>query len=483
MALYPGKPLKIMLRLLTAATLLTLPGIAFAQPAPPAANQSVQGLDADWDGMLDAGGTKLRLVLHVHTAPAGGTVATLDSVDQKVEGLAVTGLSRTDDKMGFQIPIVGGRYDGTIAADGQSIKGWWVQGASLPLTFNRRAPGAAAPVAAEAPKRPQMPQPPFPYRIEDVSFADAGAKLAGTLMLPPGRPVATVVLVAGSGPQTRDEEVSGHKIFLVLSDYLARHRIAVLRYDKRGIGASTGDYLHATSMDFATDTEAAVAYLRSRPDIDPRHIGLIGHSEGGLVAPIVAGKDPRVAFVVLMAGPGENGLKLLLEQGDLILKADGASDQTIATSHGIRQALFEAIRDEPDQQKRDAKLRAIIEATPAAKNMTPAAIDGQIRAISTDWFRNFFSYDPVPALSKIRVPVLAIGGSLDLQVPAAENLAAIRTALADNKHVTIAELPGLNHLFQPAKTGSPSEYGNIELTMAPAALEMITDWVVKQTGR
>lgn len=483
MARYPGNSLKNTLRLVSAVALLASPEIAVAQSTPPATSQSVQGLDADWDGTLDAGGAKLRLVLHVHSAAGGGTVATLDSVDQKVEGLAVTALNRTGDKMGFQIPIVGARYDGTLAADGQSIKGWWVQGASLPLTFNRRAPGAAAPVAAAAPKRPQMPQPPFPYRTEEVSFTDDGAKLAGTLLLPPGKPVATVVLIAGSGPQTRDEEVAGHKIFLVLADYLARHDIAVLRYDKRGIGASTGDFLHATSMDFAADAEAAVAYLHSRPDIDPRHIGLIGHSEGGLVAPIVAGKDPRIAFVVLMAGPGENGLKLLLEQGDLIMKADGASDQTIATSHTIRESLFEAIRDEPDQQKRDARLRAIIEATPAAKNMTPAAIDGQIRTISTDWFRNFFSYDPVPALSKIRAPVLAIGGSLDLQVPAKENLAAIRAALASNKHVTVTELPGLNHLFQPAKTGSPAEYGAIEQTIAPEALTMITDWVVKQAGR
>lgn len=476
----------LLMILATGAALAATPTGAPAQtPTAPVANQDVPGMEGEWDGTLDAGGAKLRLVLHVHKASSGETAATLDSVDQKANGIVVTGLAKTGDKVGFAIPLIGGRYDGTLAGDGQSIKGWWLQGAALPLTWARRAPGAAAPVANAGPKRPQTPQPPFPYREEQVSFASPKARmtvtLAGTLTLPP-KPLGAVVLIAGSGPQTRDEEVAGHKVFWVLADYLTRHGIAVLRYDKRGIGASTGDYAHATSFDFADDAQAAVAYLRSRPEIAHLRIGLIGHSEGGLVAPIVADADPKVAFVVLMAGPGENGLKLLLEQGDLLLKAGGASDAAIAESHTIRAAIFAAIRDQADPQKRDAAVRAIIAATPAAKTMTPAVIDAQVHNVSSDWFHNFFSYDPVPALARIRVPVLAVAGSRDLQVPPEENLAGIRAALAHNRHVTIVELPGLNHLFQPATTGSVSEYGAIEQTIAPEALTTITDWVVQQVG-
>ena len=482
-----AQPARTLLGILaTGAALALAPTPAPAQsPPPPAPNQDVPGMEGEWDGTLDAGGNKLRLVLHVHKGAAGETTATMDSVDQKANGIPVTGLAKAGDKVGFVIPPVGGKYDGTLAGDGQSIKGWWLQGAALPLTWTRRAPGAAAPVANAEAKRPQTPQPPFPYREEQVSFASPKASkvmLAGTLTLPP-KPLGAVVLIAGSGPQTRDEEVAGHKVFWVLADYLSRHGIAVLRYDKRGIGASTGDYAHATSFDFADDAEAAVAYLRGRPDIAPHPIGIIGHSEGGLVAPIVADADPKVAFVVLMAGPGENGFKLLLEQGDLILKAEGASDHDVAESHTIRAALFAAVRDQADPEKRNAAARAVIAATPAAKAMTPAVIDAQVRSVSNDWFHNFFVYDPVPALTKVRVPVLAVAGSRDLQVPPEENLAAIRAALAHNRHVTIVELPGLNHLFQPATTGSISEYGKIEWTMAPEALTTITDWVVKQTRR
>ena len=483
----PRCPRPILTRcLFSASAAFLLATSAAAQTAPAAAVASVQGLDAEWDGMLGVAGTQLRLVLHVHSNPAGGTVTTLDSLDQNVSGLVVTDLAKAGDKMSFQVPIIGARYEGTLSADGQTVKGSWQQGASFPLTFARRAAGAPAPAAAPAPKRPQTPVPPFPYREEQVSFpgpaASAEVKLAGTLTVPP-RPLGAVVLIAGSGPQTRDEEVSGHKVFLVLADYLSRHGIAVLRYDKRGIGASTGDYRHATSFDFADDAEAAVAYLRGRADIGVRRIGLIGHSEGGLVAPIVADKDPKVAFVVLMAGPGENGMKILLKQGDLILKADGATDEAVAASHPIRAAIFEAVRDQPDPQKRDAAVRALILQAPGAQNMTPAMVDAQVRSLSSDWFRNFFSYEPVPALTKVRVPVLAIAGSRDLQVPPEENLAEIRAALAHNKNVTIVELPGLNHLFQPATTGSPSEYGKIEQTIAPEALTAITDWVVAQAKR
>lgn len=492
MASRPGKPAgwtSGIRRLLLAVAAFAWPSLAGAQTVPaPAAD--VAALDADWDGTIDAGGLKLRLVLHVQTSPAKVTTATLDSIDQNANGIPVTELARQGDQVSFLIPLVSGRYDGTLSTDGQSIKGWWVQGSPLPLTLTRRATGAPAPAAAAAvaPKRPQTPQPPFPYREEQVSFASPTAsepvRLAGTLTLPSGKtPSAAVILVAGSGPQTRNEEVAGHQIFVVLADALARRGLAVLRYDKRGIGGSTGSYAKATSFDFAADAKAAVAYLRSRADVDARRIGIVGHSEGGLIAPMVAADDPSIAFIVLMAGPGENGLKLLLEQGDLILRAGGASESAIATSNAIRKAMFEEVRDEADPAKRDAELRRIIATAPDAKSLSAAALDAQVRQISSEWFRTFFTYDPAPTLARVRVPVLAVGGSLDLQVPPEENLAAIRVALAKNKRATIVELPGLNHLFQTAKTGSPSEYGAIEETIAPKALETISDWILMQTRR
>ncbi len=477
-----------MTRLLAAAAALAVsPPMASAQTVPAApATAAVQGLDADWDGTLDAAGTKLRLVVHIKTSPTG-TTATLDSLDQNSNGIPITEVTRAADKVSFLVPLVKGRFDGTLSADGQTIKGWWVQSTPLPLVLTRRAAGAGPPPAAAAPKRPQNPVPPFPYREEQVSFTDPAAKesvrLTGTLTLPPStRPLAAVVLVAGSGPQTRDEEVLGHKIFLVLADYLTRRGIAVLRYDKRGIGGSTGSYADATSFDFAADAKAAVAYLRGRKDIDARRIGVIGHSEGGLIAPLVAADDPGVAFIVLMAGPGEDGFKVLLQQGDLLLKAAGASDTTVASSHALRQAMFEEVRGEADPAKRDAEVRRILSAAPETKALSAAAIDAQVQAVSSDWFHTFFNYDPAPTLAKLRLPVLAIAGSLDLQVPPKENLAAIRAALAHDKHATILELPGLNHLFQPAKTGGIGEYSSIETTIAPEALKAIGDWVVGQTG-
>jgi len=268
----------------------------------------------------------------------------------------------------------------------------------------------------------------------------------------------------------------------VLSDYLTRQGIAILRVDKRGVGHSTGSYDKATSLDFASDVKAGLAWLRARSDIDQRHIGLIGHSEGGLIAPMVAADDPGVAFVVLMAGPGENGTKILLQQGALILKATGASESAVAENTAGRAAMFKLAREETDPAKLDAELRPIMASLDKAGRMAPQVVDAQIKALSNPWFRFFLSYEPAPTLARLRMPVLALNGSLDMQVPPAENLAVMRTALAGDKQATIIELPGLNHLFQTAKTGAPSEYSVIEETMAPLALKTISQWILAQVG-
>jgi pimeloyl-ACP methyl ester carboxylesterase len=447
-------------------------------PAPPM--PTFAGLDGAWDGVLTApSGGLLHMTLHVRTG-AGGTAAWMDVADQLSYGLDVQSLSRDGPTVSFEMTALHATYKGALAADGQSLAGQFTQGVALPLTLTRRQPGAAGPASAN---RPQTPVKPYPYREEDVTFDDAPAnvKLAGTLTLPPGAgPFPAVVLVAGSGPNTRDEPLLGHQVFLVLADYLTRHGIAVLRYDKRGTGASGGDYGHATTMDFADDAEVAAAYLRGRQEVDPRHVGLIGHSEGGLIVPIVATRDPAVAFIVMMAGPGVDGADILTEQGKLIAKAMGMNDAAVADGVALRAQLFAIVRGEKDPAVATAKLKVALDAYAKSHNLPAAGLEAQAGVFNSDWFRFFYDYDPAPTLAKVRCPVLALIGSKDLQVPPDQNLPPIRAALAHNPGAEVEELPSLNHLFQTAKTGSPGEYGQIEETMAPLALETITAWILKQ---
>ncbi len=443
----------------------------FATPKPV-----VSGLDGAWDGVLGVGAIPLHLTLHVRTG-AGGTAAWLDSPDQLVYGLAVNSIQRDNSSVHFALTAPPASFAGALSADQQSLAGQWTQGGhATPLTFTRRAPGAR-PAAA---LRPQTPVKPYPYREQAVAFDDAAShvRLAGTLTLPPGDgPFPAVVLVAGSGPNTRDEPIFGHQIFLVLADHLTRQGIAVLRYDKRGTGESTGDYAKATTLDFAADVEAGMAFLRSRKDIDPRHVGLIGHSEGGLIVPIVAARDPQTAFIIMMAGPGVDGADVWMEQLRLILKAAGVPDAQIALASAQRREQIAIIRAEKDPEKAAARLRAL-----APPELPKAAVDAAIAQVNTDWFREFFDYDPAPTLRQVHCPVLALDGAKDLQVPAAQNLPAIRAALANNPDAEVEELPGLNHLFQTANTGGIAEYAQIEQTIAPLVMDTITDWILKHVG-
>ena len=451
-------------------------------PGPPAPKPVVAGLDGDWTGVLDVIGAKLHVVLRVKTGP-DGTTAVLDSPDQMANGLVVSTVHHDGDKAGFQLSALGASFEGTLSADGQTLVGQWTQvGKSFPLTLTRQAGG----VAPQKMNRPQTPAKPYPYREAEVTFDDATAnvKLAGTLTLPPGKgPFPAVVLVAGSGPNTRDEPVFGHRPFLVLADHLTRAGIAVLRYDKRGTGASTGDYAKATTLDFAADAQAAATYLRTRPEIDRRRVGLIGHSEGGEIAPMVAVQDPATAFIVMMAGPGVDGAAILAEQARLIAKASGMDAAKIAESGALQRQLIDIVRTEKDPDVAKPKLELAINQFAAAHAVPAGMIEGQATSINTAWFRFFFSYDPAPTLAKIRCPVLALNGSLDLQVPPDQNLPVVRKALAHNRRAEVIELPGLNHLFQPAKTGAPLEYAKIETTIDPAALDTITTWILKQTQR
>jgi fermentation-respiration switch protein FrsA (DUF1100 family) len=369
------------------------------------------------------------------------------------------------------------------------IAGTFKQGGqSFPLNLSKTK------IEKEKLLRLQEPTKPYPYHSEDISFTNekAGITLAGSLTLPTKEGVyPAVILISGSGPQNRNEELMGHKPFLVLSDYLTKNGIAVLRYDDRGTAMSKGDFKAATTADFALDVEAAIDYLKTRKEIDKKKIGLIGHSEGGLIAPMVASQSKDVAYIVLLAGTGIPGDQLLLLQQKLVGKASGISDADLQKNEASNRAAFDIVKKSksPEQLTSDLTkyIAQVVTENPSAAK--PAGMSNedfiklQVTQITSPWMQYFIKYDPAPALQKVKCPVLALNGEKDLQVPPKENLGAIKTALTKggNKKATIIELPNLNHLFQECKTGSPTEYANIEQTISPTALIEIVNWLRAQT--
>lgn len=419
----------------------------------------------DWYGTLNAG-VSLPLVFHIK--PDGS--ATIDSPAQGARDLPAKAVM-TGRSLSLTMLQPQAVFEAELSPDGASLTGQWRQnGGNLPLSLTRTVPAAA--------KRPQTPVPPFPYRAEEVAYVNpvSKLKLAGTLTLPPGKgPFPVALLITGSGPQDRDETIFGHKPFAVLADALTRKGVAVLRVDDRGVGASQAGSAKDTTADFATDVQAGVAFLRARSDIDPARVGLIGHSEGGLIAPMVAAKDPKIAFVALMAAPGVDGQTLILSQNRAISLAAGVPEDRIEANLAQSKLAFDAVRTAPDDATALARLNKLLQ---RPGSPTDAATIAQIRGIATPWWRAFLNSRPADALRQVKAPILAIGGARDLQVPAAENLQAIRKATAGNPDVTTRDLRGLNHLFQMSETGLPAEYGRIEQTLAPAALELLVDWTV-----
>jgi len=440
-----------------------------AKPAAPS------DIDGDWMGALDTGAIKLRLVFHIGNT-ANGLTATLDSPDQNAKGIPVTAVTRNGPSLKIELKAIGGVFDGKINKDLTAIDGTWSQGgSSFPLALKR-----AKDQAELEPRRPQNPVKPYPYREEQVSYDNKTqhVTLAATLTIPSGKgPFPGVLLITGSGPQDRDESLMGHKPFLVLSDYLTRKGIVVLRADDRGVGKSTGTFTGWTTADFATDAEAGVGFLRTRAEVAPHKIGLVGHSEGAIIASMLAARNPDVAFIVMMAGPGVPGKDILPQQTLLILKATGRSQQEAENASAHEREILELAEQQPDDALLEEQLRE-----QAAGRVPEAQMEGEIKTLTSPWFRYFLTYDPAASLRKITCPVLAIGGEKDLQVPAKQNLPVIRQALeeAGNKHFEVDELPGLNHLFQTARTGAPSEYAEIEETISPVAMDKIASWILQQ---
>lgn len=450
-------------------------------------SMNAQDVTGQWNGMLKIQGMNLRIVFHITKTDSGYT-SSMQSPDQGNMTIPVSKTSFENGKLSIEIQRISFQYDGELKED--SIVGIFKQsGLELPMNLTRNA------IAKVIKVRPQEPRKPYPYISDEVTFKNekANVTLAGTLTLPEkGGNFPVAILITGSGPQNRDEELLGHKPFLIISDYLTRNGIAVLRYDDRGVAKSTGNFSTSTTADFATDVESAIAYLKTLKEINKKEIGLIGHSEGGVIAPMVAARSTDVAFIVMLAGTGIPGDKLLLLQQELIAKADGAPEAELEKSLKLNAELFNLVMNSKNEEKLKVDLSAVVKKSidnddiikVPAGTTEEAFINATIKPLTTPWMQYFIKYDPAPALSKVKCPVLVLNGSHDLQVPPCANLSAIEKALkkGGNKNVNVMELPGLNHLFQESKTGSPSEYADIEQTFSPMALDAMTKWILKEVG-
>ena len=446
-----------------------------------------QDITGSWNGLLKVQGMQLRVVFNISKTDTGLS-ATMDSPDQGAKGIPVTSVSFDNNTLKLGLASAKIEYEGVLGQDNIIAGNFMQAGQTFPLNLTKEV------VEKEKISRPQEPVKPYPYYEEDITFTNdkGGHSLAGTLTLPKKDGVyPAVILITGSGPQNRDEELLGHKPFLVLSDYLTRNGIAVLRFDDRGIGASTGDFKTATSADFATDVEAGVAYLLTRKEIDKKKIGLIGHSEGGIIAPMVAARTKDVSFIVLMAGTGIPGDQLLLLQSTLIGRAAGVSEEDLLKTKNINKGAYDLVikSKSTEELNKDltvymtAYIEQVLKDDPGQSLPEGTTIEEvvkvQVDGLISPWMQYFIKYDPSIILEKVKCPVLAINGEKDLQVPPMENLEAIKTALAKggNKKVTTVELPGLNHLFQECTTGSPDEYATIEQTISPVALTTMVEWM------
>jgi pimeloyl-ACP methyl ester carboxylesterase len=444
-----------------------------------------------WEGTLTGKPGTFQVYFSIEKKDRGGYTAKMDIPAQNARNIPVTAVVWNQPGLTLDLSSYGIVFEGRLADDRSDIEGSFKIGPeNLSLSLKRSA-------GVPQMHRPQDPRPPYPYQALEVTFPNSAAAidLSGTLTMPPGPgPFPAVVLVSGSGPQDRDSTLAGHRPFLVLADYLTRRGVAVLRFDDRGCGQSGGDFHAATTADFATDARAAWDFLRRQARIDGRRVGLLGHSEGALVAPMVAASAPEVAFIVLLAGTGVSGERLALRQIEDMARSRGAGEEAIRKEVRLYEGIIGVIRSLEDaraaegEMKRVAReaLAGMTEAERKELNESEISLGQDIQGYLADypWNRFFLFYDPAPALRRVRCPVLALNGGKDTQVSAAINLPAIRRALEEggNDDVEVEEIPGLNHLFQTAGTGHPREYGKIDETLAPIVLERIAGWILRQAG-
>ncbi len=438
-----------------------------------------------WQGELSLPNKKLVLIFNITKNQAGAYSATLDVPEQGAKDILADKVTTHKDSIEIKYRNLIASFIGVLVPDSNMLSGEWKQGGqkfSLILRKNDKE---------FVIRREQDPVPPFNYHEEEVTIQNtkAGITLAGTLTYPNnGTKFPAVVLITGSGKQNRNEEIFGHRPFWVIADYLTKLGIAVLRVDDRGAGKSTGDFAASTTADFATDVEAEVNFLKARKEIDSKRIGLVGHSEGGLIAPMVANNDKSIAFIVLMAAPGLSGDKILAKQTEDLGKIAGTDSSILAASVAFNKKVYRFITTEKDSARAYEKLfdgyLRYYESV-GQKTVNKEDVANQVKALQTQWLKFFLSYNPEPALKKLKCPVLALNGEKDLQVSAKENLAVIKKALTEsgNTKFKVMEIKGVNHLFQTATTGSPSEYAGIKETFSPNVLDLMGTWIKKTTSK
>ncbi|MBL0927962.1 MAG: alpha/beta fold hydrolase [Phycisphaerales bacterium] len=489
------------------------PAPAAEKPAGAEASARAEAVEAAvvarWKGSVFLGpGAKLGFAVVFRRGAGGEVLATLDIPEQGLKGGALRDVRYEPPRMGFTLrtpqmnDATQAVFTGLIDPEGRTALAHMKQSGVVFAVEMEKSEGEVK-ASDLLPNRPQNPRPPFPYTSREVTYVNAadGTKLAGTLTIPQGPgPHPAAVMITGSGAQDRDETIVGHKPFWVIADYLSRRGVAVLRADDRGVGGSTGSVSDSTTADFAGDALAAVDVLRGMPEIDPERIGLIGHSEGGIVGPMAAAREPqKVAFVVMLAGTGLPGDEILAMQSERIVRASGAGEEEARRAGETSRRLTALLRRGAGREEIVAAMREI--GAEQMASMFPAEgrepgrkpdggalkelIEKQADGMLSPWMTSFIRHDPRPDLMKVRAPVLALFGEKDLQVPPEENLAAVRRALEEggNTRVTAAILPGLNHLFQPCEDGSPSRYASIETTFSEDALKMMSDWIARAAGR
>lgn len=427
-----------------------------------------------WRGTIDIPMNPLEFVVHIIQKDTVLDV-TADSPDQGAYGFKIEKGTFVSNEIHLNDSKTGMSYTGILKND-SLIEGKFHQnGMEFPLNLTK---GNAVKKTA----KPQEPIPPFAYISEEVTFKNHkdGITLAGTLTLPKGKGrYPAIILISGSGPNDRNEEIMGHKPFWVLSDFLTQNGFAVLRYDKRGVKESEGNFNQALIKDFAEDASAAYAYLKTRKEIDPKKIGLLGHSEGGLVAQINASQHNEIPFIILMASPGIHGDELMILQKYTIEKAMGVPEFSLQVNSKLFAEIYQILKKPTTTEVAQKELKAYFETSSYTKNAPESALEGFYELIENKWFREFLAFQPEEYLAKIKSKTFVLNGKKDLQVPWKENTSAIMENLPQKTKSTLITYENLNHMFQTSDTGLPTEYGKIEETIAPQVMEDIVNWLQK----
>ena len=447
----------------------------------------------DWMGVLNAGGQKIQLKLHLVQNADKTFSSNWDVPAQKAKGIPSSKTELSGNQLSIEIKMIGASYTGTLNTTGDKIEGSWGQsGMNFPLNMEPLNEGLVETIIA----KPQTPKPPFNYLVKDFVYEGVSTRLSygATLTYPADNAKhSLIILITGSGRQDRDETIFDHKPFAVIADYLTKKGFAVLRVDDRGAGKSTGDFANSTTADFALDVEEHIRYAKTLPFIDTTKIGLLGHSEGGLIAPMVAARNKSVAFIILMAGPGIEINELMAVQNEMVLKSAGISQSAIDAYIPLYKQLMKTIIRIDNKEEAILKSKGIVKEwfhktdqnlVKLTTNMsTEADIDKfattMAETLSTNWWKYFAAYNPQPVLQKVKCPVLAMNGSADIQVPAELSLKGMEAALkkGGNKQYVTKQFEGLNHLFQKCTKCTVTEYGELTTTIEEDVLDTIGNWL------